>query len=205
MPRREVPPQGHRQAVSPTSFVGAGLYQPRAANGRSRPLAPRRRDAPGNRADLRFSGPADPASPRQPPQGVKQPPRCSIFLLDCPQSLNKTKQKTCMLAPPSSICPLQGPVQRPGGAAPPALTRRSLAEQVHRIAKKRRIWHSNRGEIKVLGTSAPVNLAPVTGQGPPLPVKATPLLSRRSPLPPVRCTRWPMPWRQASRWEFDIA
>ena len=25
------------------------------------------------------------------------------------------------------------------------------------------------------------------------------------PVAPVRCTRWPMPWRQASRWEFDIA
>ena len=62
----------------------------------------------------------------------------------------------------------RGPPRR----AAPSLPRRfsHLMPLIHtergpprRIAKKRRVWHSNRCEIKVMGASDPINLAPAAG------------------------------------------
>ncbi len=74
-------------------------------------------------------------------------------------------------------CPVDSPY--------PMSTIRYRTGPPRRIAKKRRVWHSNRCEIKVMGATDPINLAPAAGptflfslpsQGP--------FPSRRRPLQP---------------------
>ncbi len=204
MPRREAPPPGASASRLSNLFCWRRTIPAQGRQWQIPPAGaspPRRTGKPGW---PRFSGPAD---PRQPPQGVKQPPRCSIFLLYRPQSLNKTKQKNLRVGPAILDLPPSGAGSAPrgrGAACPHTPIAGGAGSQDRKEAPHLAL---KQGRDQGIGDQGPGKLGPRGRmRGPlPSPAQATPLLSRRSPLPPVRCTRWPMPWRQASRWEFDIA